>query len=223
MLSNNGVHFSAFENALQALEAAGRDPKGFDGAILDIVLNNQPLKGVDVAVKLRELGFDGGIVFLTSSNDYAAESYRSHAAGYVLKPLTAETGRAALETIKRYNDAQIAVADKQNSAAIFVKNGGEAKNIRLSTIMYVEVVRDRCTFHLTGGTFSAWSPLKELLPTLVADGRFAVCHRSFVANLHFVANISGNVATLTDGTKLPISHANAAFKRAFIEYSLGAK
>ena len=56
----------------------------FDIIFLDIYMNG--LLGIDAAHKLRALGFDGAIIFLTASADFAVDSYDVAAAGYLLKP-----------------------------------------------------------------------------------------------------------------------------------------
>ena len=43
--------------------------------------------GNEIAHKLRAMGYQGEIIFLTASPDFAIESYDVDAGGYLLKPL----------------------------------------------------------------------------------------------------------------------------------------
>lgn len=65
--------FLAGETLLKRAEAAG----GFDLYILDILMPD--LSGIDVGRKLRQLENGGEIIYLTTSNDFAADSYEVQA------------------------------------------------------------------------------------------------------------------------------------------------
>ena len=59
--------------------------RGFDIYILDILMPE--LNGIETGHRLRALGMGGEIVYLTSSNDFAADSYDVRAFFYLLKPV----------------------------------------------------------------------------------------------------------------------------------------
>mgnify|MGYP000712500954 CR=1 FL=1 len=48
------------------------------------------LNGIDTARRLRKLGVEAPIIFLTASPDFALESYEVEASGYLLKPADEE-------------------------------------------------------------------------------------------------------------------------------------
>lgn len=62
-----------------------KDVGGFDLYILDILMPG--LNGIDTGRRLRQLGDGGEIIYLTTSNDFAADSYDVHAFFYLLKPV----------------------------------------------------------------------------------------------------------------------------------------
>jgi len=72
---------SSGEELLEQAEAEG----GFDLYVLDVIMPE--LSGIDVGVKLRELGSDAPIIYLTTSPDYAVDSYLAQAFYYILKPV----------------------------------------------------------------------------------------------------------------------------------------
>ena len=57
------------------------------------------MSGLAFAVELRKLCPRVGVVFVTAFRDYAADAYRIHADGYVIKPLTAERVREELDNL----------------------------------------------------------------------------------------------------------------------------
>ena len=96
---------------LSQIDATG----GFDLYVLDILMPE--LSGIDTGRRLRELGQGGEIVYLTSSNDFAADSYDVRAFFYLLKPVEEKKlfqvlDRAVEKLNRRQNSAVvIATAD----------------------------------------------------------------------------------------------------------------
>jgi len=82
------VKVSAFSSGWELL-AAAEEHDGFDVCVLDIVMPD--ISGIDLGVRLREMGFDGPIIYLTVSPEYAVDSYMARAFQYLMKPV--ESGR----------------------------------------------------------------------------------------------------------------------------------
>ena len=49
------------------------------------------LTGLELAVRLKQIAPETGIVFVTGYDEYAVDAYRLHVGGYIMKPV--ETGR----------------------------------------------------------------------------------------------------------------------------------
>ena len=64
------VKLSVFSSGMELLTAA--EEERFDLYVLDVVMPD--LSGIDLGVKLRELGHYGAIVYLSISPEYAVES-----------------------------------------------------------------------------------------------------------------------------------------------------
>ena len=69
----------------------------FDLIILDIFMDK--LSGVDVARKIRERDSNVKIVFSTTSNEFASESYEVKAEDYLIKPFNKERLEKTLERL----------------------------------------------------------------------------------------------------------------------------
>lgn len=89
------VQFSGFPDG-ETFLAAWR-PGAFDLVILDIFMG--ALTGMDVAEKLRETDRDVRIVFCTTSNEYASESYAVNACYYLRKPNEKDGIRIMLDRV----------------------------------------------------------------------------------------------------------------------------
>ena len=61
--------FESGQELLSKVENSG----GFDLYILDIIMPE--LNGIQTGIRLRELGAGGEIIYLTTSTDYAVDSY----------------------------------------------------------------------------------------------------------------------------------------------------
>ena len=86
-VSNSGYPASKIE-AFDSGEAflAKWQPGAYDIMILDIFMDG--LSGVDVARKIREADDTVRLVFCTTSNEFASESYEVNAQYYLHKPVT---------------------------------------------------------------------------------------------------------------------------------------
>lgn len=76
-----------FQNGFSLLDAIDQG-KRFDITILDILMPGE--NGIEIARNIRASGTDTEIIFLTSSPEYAVDSYEVKAQNYLLKPITEE-------------------------------------------------------------------------------------------------------------------------------------
>ena len=86
--------FSLASDALDALEAGQACP---DVIFTDIQMPG--INGLELAVRLKTLAPESRIVFVTAYSQYAVESYKVRAHGYLLKPVTPEQVREELDTL----------------------------------------------------------------------------------------------------------------------------
>ena len=55
------------------------------------------MNGLELAVRIKKLSPDSKIIFVTGYPQYAADAFRMHANGYILKPAQPERVREELE------------------------------------------------------------------------------------------------------------------------------
>ena len=191
------------------LLARVEDVGGFDLYVLDILMPE--LSGIDTGRRLRALGDGGEIIYLTSSNDFAADSYDVRAFFYLLKPVNEgnlfQVLDAAVENLKR-----------RRSSAVVVTTVDGPRRILLERIRYVERVGRYMRYYCTDTTIDSQTirvSFREAVAPLLADRRFCLCGASFLLNFQHVAGVNGQSALLDNGQAVILPRMSATeFKKA---------
>ena len=210
-LSGRTEVFQSGEALLTRAGAAG----GFDLYILDILMPG--LNGIDTGRQLRQLGDGGEIIYLTTSNDFAADSYEVRAFFYLLKPLAEEKLFPVL-------DGAVEKLSRRRSEGVVVNTAEGPRRILLERIRYVERVGRCMRYDCTNGTVYSKMirvSFREAAAPLLADRRFCLCGASFVLNFQHVAGVNGQTALLDSGQAVALPRTCAAdFKKAWGNYWL---
>ena len=205
---------------LQTSSGAASSGVAIDVCFLDIVMPE--MDGIELARNMRAAGFNGRIVFLTTSNDYGSESYQVKAYSYLVKPVTAEDIAQLLNEIKNGTTAENTMQTRQH-AGIKVVTRNMARFVYFHEISFVEVINKNVYFRLLDGDeIVITSSLSEILPQLMADGRFAQCHRSYVVNMDVITNIHGKEIALPCGRKVPVSRNYKEFSNLYFKHGMGS-
>ena len=195
-----------FSSAAETL-AFFRSGKLPDICFLDIVMPG--IDGILLAEKMREEGYGGPIVFLTLSNDFAAQSYRVSAFSYLLKPPNANEVISILRKAEK-------IHKEGDSTGLQVKTKQVYRFILHREISHIEVKNQKLFIRVIDGKeVEIWSSLSEIMPKLIGDSRFAQCHKSFVVNMDHISYIQGNTVVMKDGGKIPISRGYADIKKLY--------
>lgn len=99
-----------FQNGFSLLDAIDQG-KRFDITILDILMPGE--NGIEIARNIRASGTDTEIIFLTSSPEYAVDSYEVKAQNYLLKPVTEEKFFVSIDSI-------LAELDEKDTASFII-------------------------------------------------------------------------------------------------------
>ena len=205
---------SLFDKGDELLNAA-EVYKGFDLYILDILMPE--LNGIQTALKLRKLDDGGEIIYLTSSNDYAADSYNTNAFFYLLKPV---------EEAKLFQvlDGAVEKLSRRRTSAVVVNTAAGPRRLLLERIRYVERVGRCVRYYCTDATVDSQSirgSLREAAAPLLADQRFYLCGASYVLNFQHVTGVNGQTALLDNGQAVILPRTSATeFKKAWGNYWL---
>ena len=198
-----------------ALLARAENAGGFDLYILDILMPE--LDGINTGRRLRALGDGGEIIYLTSANDFAADSYDVQAFSYLLKPV--EQGK-----FFQVLDQAVKKLKQRRSSAIVVTTADGPRRILLEHIRYVERMGRCMRYYCTDSTVDSQTirvSFREMAAPLLADRRFFLCGASFVLNFQHVAGVNGQTALLDNGQTVVLPRAAAPeFKKAWGNYWL---
>lgn len=189
-----------FQNGFSLLDAIDQG-KRFDITILDILMPGE--NGIEIARNIRASGTDTEIIFLTSSPEYAVDSYEVKAQNYLLKPVTEEKFFASIDSILAELD------EKDTASFIIYTTEKQYSRIRVSSLVYGEVTHRTITLHLADQTMiSAIMTFTEFLDILKAYPDFTYPHRSYAVNMNYIQYVTKNDIILTDGQKIPLSRNN---------------
>ena len=179
----------------------------YDIMFLDVIM---PLfNGIEVAREIRKYDSTSKIIFLTSSPEFALDSYSVKAANYLLKPV---------EPAKLFQALDDIVTNLPHSThSITVKTASAIHRVQLQNIEYLEAQNKHVLFILSNGTtLDAIEPLHVYSNRLLVDKSFFKCHRSYIINLHQVASYTSKEIQTHSGARLPIARAcQHEFEKAY--------
>lgn len=177
----------------------------FDVYVLDVVMPD--VSGIELGVKLRELGRSGAIIYLTVSPEYAVDSYATQAFYYLMKPVEPERLYLVL-------DQAVAALEKRKAASVTVKTKEGLRLVRLDSILYAELVGRAVRYHLAGGeqvvTVTQRCSFQEAVAPLLARPSFFACGASFVVNLYYVTAVEKRFLLLDGQHRVPLARGLAA-------------
>jgi len=187
--------FSSGEELLDYIEEKG----GYDLYLLDVIMPDTD--GIQTGIHLRKRQDNGLIIYLTSSPDFAIESFQVQPFYYLLKPIKEELLFPVLEK------ACIQIKAKK-SKVIPVKTKDSLRLLPLHSILFAELSGRMVRYHLTDNsvidslTFRG-AFKKEIAPLLKFDN-FLLCGSSFAVNLLHVTSLEKTDLIMSNGQRVPI-------------------
>lgn len=148
--------------------------------VLDIEFKNSKLNGLDIANEIRKINKDCYIIFITSHFEYLMKAYDYKTFAYLFKnSLSVDT---LSDTLSRLFD------DISGNSRKFLKIDNRGTFLDLNDIQFIEKNRMKIIYHTLHGcfdTYNSFSKIENKLPK-----NFARCHKSFIANINNIVNIS---------------------------------
>lgn len=199
-------HGGSYNSAVEALYALQTRP--VDLLFLDIQMPE--LNGLDFA---KVLGGKTRVVFTTAFSQYAIDSYKVNAAGYLLKPisytdfLSAATKvlDAAEQSRPASRESAPAEAAQSGDESFFVKSDYKLLRIRYNEILYIEGLKDYVKIYLEGTHKPVLSLISmRTIENNLPSSRFLRIHRSFIVNMEKVQVMEKGQIVFGD-KMLPIS------------------
>ncbi len=198
--------FSSGEDFLAAVSGG----KCFDIALLDIFMTG--ITGIEAAKEVRKANMEMEFIFLTTSCDFALEAYSVYAAGYLVKPFTAEQLNNALDRIFREKPP--------GAKTLTLHCDGGLRSFELESAEYFEVQAHNLTVYLSNGEqLSVRLTMKAIREEIGDNVDFITCGASFLVNLRHICAVSKLTLTTKSGRQIQIPRRSvAALEKAYLEY-----
>lgn len=188
------VIYKTYQSAMELLSTMKNSE--YDLFLLDILMPG--VNGIEAAKEIRNSDKDVNIVFLTSSPEFALESYAVKAQDYILKPPTKDKLFPILDRL---------FFEKQSPMeGITLKTRTGIARILFSRLVFVEVMGKKLYFHLAdGGVREVSAPLSEFEDRLLSHSEFMKVHRSCIVNLWQIDELTPNGIVTLSGETVPVS------------------
>lgn len=208
---NEEISYTAFQSPLDLMAEVERGVK-FDVLFLDVIMPGE--NGIDTAAEIRNYDSNVKIIFLTSSTEFAVQSYTVNAYFYQLKPVWEES-------FFRLMDSVLSTCEKEQTTSLVLRCKSGITRIEFKKLEYCEVICRTLYLHLTDGTIlESTGSMDELSKRVMPYGGFLRPHRSYLVNLEYVKNISCRSITMSCQEEIPIPRGKYnEIKNAFLEYA----
>ena len=197
--SKENVYYESFSSPVDFL-AKISSGGFFDLIFLDVLM--PVINGIDVAKEIFKYNKLTQIIFLTSSREFAADSYSVSALDYIIKPINKENFAAGMEKfMHRYQ--------KIKSDELVIREKSTISRIPLHVLSYVEVLDHHLIYHMSNSyTIRCRQSLSEIENILIANGKFIRTSRSFIVNMDYISKIEPGCLIMDDGSRVSVSRAN---------------
>lgn len=207
--------YAAFHSSLELLAAIEKGVR-YDILFLDIILPNE--NGIHIAQEIRQYDSVVKIIFLTSSSEYAVQSYTVGAYFYQMKPVWEEN-------FFRLMNSAVAECRKEqhNDLVLRCKNG--ITRIDLERLEYCEVIGRTLQFHMENGrVLESTGSMDKLCGQLSQYENFVRPHRSYLINMEYIQKISHKAITMENMAAIPIPHGKCCeIKNLYLAYAFERK
>ncbi|GAB1448605.1 MAG: LytTR family DNA-binding domain-containing protein [Bacteroidetes bacterium] len=181
--------------------------------LLFLDINMPEKNGFDLLEELIETPV---VVFTTAYNEFAIKAFEKNAIDYLLKPISADRLREAVQKArKQIEDIRVQAQRDvlQPDEKVFIRDGDRCWYIKLEDIRLIESAGNYAKIH-----FDRYQPLihrtLNSLDERLSNKLFFRANRQQIINLNYIDKIepffnSGFLMYLKDGTKVEVSRRQA--------------
>lgn len=201
------IHMDKFTDTADLIEAIQTSIE-YKLIFLDIQFPES--NGVDAARKIKSVNPDTDFVFLSTTSDYALESFDVAPLYYITKP---EDDLKLEEAIKRF-------LRKNSINKITIKTSSKVISLDVDSIIYFEIMGHSILMHTTDNVkYELKGTLKEL-ESIIPTAHFARVHKSYIVNFKYITKIERYKITLHTDFTIPIGKLKYNdLQNQFIEYA----
>lgn len=176
---------------------AGWAPNTYDLVLLDIYMDG--ITGVEAAHILRRSDEHVRLVFCTTSNEFASESYAVGASYYLHKPYSNADIRRMITIVRPQDYALTRYVLLPDSQKVILRD-----------IIYTEYNNHVITIHRKRSAPVQTRLGQAAFESLLVDDPFMIsCSKGLMVNLYEVERLETDAFIMSDGTALPVSRRKA--------------
>lgn len=197
-----GVNFATncFKDADKLLYMVGEQKYMPDVIFLDIYMPDKESAlcpvGIDVAKELRNTGYKGKIIFLTTSREHALEAFDVDAQQYIVKPVSEDRLFLLL-------DSMVQALDEERRKFILLKIEGKHVRVALNDIVYCESQGKRQCLYLADGTcYLLRMTLTDIWEQLLNYQEFVRIGAAYIVNLGYIDSMDTRELCMHSGMKI---------------------
>lgn len=211
--NNMAAEIKSFSSGGELLAYEGTN-RFSDIYILDIIMPD--MNGIQLGKAIRQKNPDAFIIFLTTSKDYALESYSVKAFSYFLKPVVREKLEAEIsDCFSRIRKPPERFGLKCAEGTVFVK---------AEDILYIEYYNHHMIYRLAGGKTVEGLHFRGTFDSVISDyiknGSFIKSSASYLVNMNHVKTVNATGFIMSDGVLLPVTRKYVEARKKYIDYEL---
>ena len=194
--------FSSGKKLLEELEKTH-----FDLLLLDIEMPG--MDGIELGKKLRAMGDDTKIVYVSEAESRVFESFQVQPLGFVRKSNFLNDITAVTELYLKTSSAE----DSGGYLELTVRSG--LISVKSGAVRYIEGSRNYQLLYMENKPEPVEVKMTmDKLEQMTEPYGFIRVHKGFLVNYLFIHRVTGTELTLTDGTVIPVGRSKAGEVKA---------
>ncbi|MCH5264614.1 MAG: response regulator transcription factor [Lachnospiraceae bacterium] len=173
-----------------------KDASAFHLLLLDIAMDGT--SGMEFARQLRRRKNLVSIIFVTAYEDYLLDGYDVQPIQYLLKPVSHKKLSEAIHIDLQRN---------YTAKNILLKSGSKHLSLEYKQVIFIESMNHTLLIHSTDKTHPVYMSLTKA-QNLFPASHFARCHKSYLVNMDWIADISRTSLSLKNGETLPVGRSH---------------
>lgn len=172
--------------------------------------------GMEVAKKLREMGSEAKLIFLTTSKEHALEAFDVEASGYLVKPISEDKLCSKL-------DGLLEKIEVERRKCILLKRAERIIKVPLNDVLYCEAQGKRQCIYMADGTKLVQNLTMAKIYDLCSVCReFVRIGVSYIVNLEHIASLNAQEVNLDNGQKIYLPRgAYRCLREQYFDYYCG--
>lgn len=185
------------------------NPNRYNIIIIDIIMKS--INGIETTKILRKYGYNGLIIFLTSSKEFALDAFKVEPLNYILKN----------DSDSRFNSIFLKAAEqvyRNSNKNIIILSKSQSKVVNLDTIIYMESLHKKVILHKISGDLEKVNCTFKYIYEKVKEHGFIRCHKSYIVNTKYIQTFNKLECRLQKDIIIPIGRKYSKdFRRTFLE------